>query len=49
MIITKQERAAFWRFVRQVAREVKAWPAWKKGAVDRPPSPGRKSLEGRNG
>lgn len=34
----QREKERFWRDVRSIAKEVKAWPNWKKGTVDRPPS-----------
>jgi hypothetical protein len=31
-----KERREFWRDVRRIAAEVRTWPAWKLGTVDRP-------------
>lgn len=33
-----REKERFWRDVRSIAKEVKSWPDWKKGTIDRPPS-----------
>lgn len=37
-MITQAEIRAFWLDVRRIAAEVKRWPAWKRGSVDRPQS-----------
>lgn len=33
-----KEIKAFWKFVRETAKEVRTWPEWKLGSIDRPPS-----------